>query len=315
MKTGPKVLLAVALLLAIVLVIQIRASTKSTQVKLEAEQDYFKVTFDIKKLDEDKAKNTLERLNLPQSILTGLKFELDSTSSAKLAFASPIISDVAFRQHEINFVGQLSSSDSAIHTINPKLKIPQNANIGIFAKDFEKFATKKQENQKLQKWYLENFSSQGQYLITFGNGNFTIVSPKKDKASFDRLEQLFAETEDYKQESHNFGNGNAIELHILKSEDTFFQIGNTLYFASSPQAAKDFANSQIGNAPSLPFWDSSLEEVSLAVFWQKQETSSREDLDLILGEDQNFTKYLENIEKIKIVQIGDKFEGGVKFKK
>lgn len=315
MKIAPKVLLGIALLLTAILIFLIQNLQKTTQIKIEAYQDYFKVAFDIPKKDQGKVQKSTEALNLPQNILEGFEFELDSTSSARLAFATPITINLNFKTEEVNFSGEMAVSQPINLKINPSLKIPQNTNIGFYAQNFNKFILILLENPELVKWYEQNFTNPGQYLISFGQNSYVIVSTKSEPASFHELQQLSTEVNDqsYKQESFNLASGKTVDLHILKLP-TFFQLGENLYFASSPQTAKDFINAQIGNAPAVTFWDTNLKGVSFAAFWQRQETSSQEDLKQVLGGAQNIAKYLTNIERASVIQNGDKFEGTIKFK-
>lgn len=317
MNPPKKFLLGIALLLAAALIFQIQNQKKTTQAKIEAFEDYFKVSFDIAQKDQDKAQKTLELLNLPSHILRGFDFELDSTSSARLAFASPVVIDFTRQDKKLEFRGRINSPTTSDLPVNSNLKIPKNTKVGIFSRDFKRFAQKFLQDQDLTDWYNQNFSASGQYLITFGDQDqFTVIAQKSEPVSFADLQTLSTSDQDqaYKQESFELDSGKTIDLHILKSSSTFFQLGESLYFASSPKAAKDFLNAQVGNVPSISFWDTKVQDVSLAAFWQKQESSSAEDLDLILGSGHNISKYLQNIERFTAIQKDGKFEGSVRFK-
>lgn len=315
MRFLPKILLGIALALLVVLLVQIKNPQKSSQIRIEAFQDHFKVAFDITKTDQQKAQKTLEILNLPQHLLTGFEFELDSTSSAKLAFASPITINLDFENTKVNFAGQMTVTSPINLTANSNLKIPKNAKIGIFTQDFKKFAQKILQDPKLIEWYNQNFAPNAQYLIIFGQKEFIVVASRTDPVSFSDLESLDTGLDQaYKVESFDLAGVKTVDLHILKSQSTFFQLAENLYFANSPQTAKDFINAQIGNAPAITFTNSNLGDVSFVAFWQQQESSSAQDLDLILGTGHNIEKYLTNIERFELIQKNDKFESTIRFK-
>lgn len=197
------------------------------------------------------------------------------------------------------------------YELNTNLKIPQNTQIGVATGDFNQIVYRYLETAKLRQWFDANPLKRGQYLIIFGRDNFAIIAPKSGSLDFNSLAEAATglEEEVYKQETFEVG-GNSISLHSIKLTQghqhqllTLFELGEFLYLTSSPAAARDLINSQLGNAPATIFAPKP-KTVSFYAFLTRVE-SEIPNVDLILPS--QLSKYFANIKKAQLVITGEDF--------
>jgi len=141
----------------------------SSQITLTADQNKFKLNFNLTNQDLIKFSKVLDKLNLPHSVKDGIEFELDATSSAKLAFTTPIKTNFNILPEKITFQGQIDKSfvnDQAAES----LKIPASTNLAVFGNNIAEFVMARLNlPDQLSTWFLKNLNFQnGQYFIVFG---------------------------------------------------------------------------------------------------------------------------------------------------
>src|SRR3990167_10415621 len=73
----------------------------ASQIILTAYNNKFNVNFQISSRDKTQAAALLGQANLPQNILEGVQFELDATSSARLAHITPVTIDLEFTKERL----------------------------------------------------------------------------------------------------------------------------------------------------------------------------------------------------------------------
>lgn len=296
-----------------VLVFQ-KAQKPASTLTLTAAENRFRVEFKIPENQRDLTAQVLEKLTIPQNILGGFEFELDSTSSAKLAFATPIKTLAFIKDRTITLTGKIKKGLPGQHKLNTNLKIPKNTQIGVATGDFNQIVDRYLETDKLRQWFDANRETQGQYLIIFGKDNFAIIIPKSGSLDFNALAEAATgpEEEVYKQETVEVG-GNSISLHSIKLTQgqehqllTLFELGEFLYLTSSGAAARDLINSQLGNAPFTNFAPR-LKTVSFFAFLTRVDRAEIPRVDVLFPS--QFAKYLENVKKANLTVSGENFSG------
>lgn len=271
-------------------VVALWANRPASQIILTAHNNKFNVNFQISSRDKTGAAAILGQANLPQNILEGAQFELDSTSSAKLAFMAPVTIDLEFTKERLNFRGIAAGvlSHAAV-TPFANLQIPASTSLAILAPDFANLVKKRFAMPKdFQTWLDQNLTSEsGQYLIVFGeSGDFALATKPSNPPDFATL--AAQSDEFYKEES----DANLL-FHLVKLPQesqkeitfTFFEQGPFLFMASSRAAAQELANVQKGTSPSLNFWPEKEKTISAVLFWQNSQTVNQDPLSFLVGED------------------------------
>lgn len=241
-------LLALLLFLVLVFVVLSFLSFKKSSLLLFAAENKFKLHFDISKNDKTSFVKILENLNLPPNIENGFEFELDSTSSAKLTYLTPLKSSLDFNSQKIIFSGETSHNPFQNELRIENIKVPSSSNLVVFAPDFKDFIKARIIlNPKLSDWFEKNLSSkEGQYLVIFGqNSDFSIIFKAKeiDFESLKYIQVASASEPFYKEEIED-----NLTFHLLKlPEDqrtkqlnniTLFQLGPWVFLNSSYESAK-----------------------------------------------------------------------------
>ena len=305
-----------ALIIAIVgLVILVLATRPQSQLQIKAHEDKFKVDFFLKGKDRAKAEEFLEKLLLPQSVLEGQEFELDSTSSAKLAFASPVVLNLKFKTDSISFSGtsHIPLYDANLPTPTGS-KIPTTASIILYGQDFKPIITKEAHQTEFGAWLEDNLSSQnGQYLMLFDEGFALKFKPQKP-LDLVKLQEIKSPSEPlYKQETVT---DTIVHLVKISSEEqetwAIYQIGDWVLLASSFDIAKNVLALELGEAPYINFPKTD-QNVSLVIYFRDQEVANPNSLSLITTNSQKLTKYLDNIKEALIVLDGEKISGSIDF--
>jgi hypothetical protein len=316
-KFGKKVILIVCLVLLLGAFFLSSRNRSSSQILIKTQKDKFRVDFLIDQKDRANVSGFLEKLGIPQTVAEGLEFRLDSTSSAKLAFTNPITLNLNFSQESVSFSGS-SHSPLIDAYLSPQadFKLPADTKIALFSQDFRQVITKNFEMPPaLKEWINKNITGlSGQYLVIFGeNNDFFLSAEKSAETDFSKLEQIKENEGEplYKQEADS-----QITIHLIRipqEEGTtfaFFEIGQTIFLASSHQSAKNTISVQKGEAPIINFPRTG-EDVSFAAFFKK--TGETEGILSLFTQNSQIAKRLENIKQAQLVISGNEIEGYVDF--
>lgn len=290
----------------------------SSQIILTAHNNKFNVNFQISARDKTSAANFLEQVNLPQNILEGAQFELDSTSSARLAHITPVTIDLDFTKERLNFRSKTAGvlSHAAVSPI-ANLQIPASTSLAILAPDFGNLIKKRfAMPSDFQAWFDQSLTSEsGQYLIVFGeSGDFALATKPSNPPDFATL--AAQSDEFYKEES----DANLL-FHLVKLPQgekkeitlTFFEQGPFLFMASSRAAAQELANVQKGTSPPLNFWPEKEKTISAALFWQSSKSTSQDSLSFLLDEDTRLAAALAKIREARLILKDRQFWGYLDF--
>lgn len=327
-KFNPKVILALVVILIMAIILVKNQNKSPSQIKILAQKDKFKIDFLLLGKDQGNMRTIVEKLELPQSLLKGTEFTLDSTSSAKLAFASPINLDVQSSGDGLSFSG-----NSQIPLVDANLiptsgfKIPANTNLAIYGKDF-KYLLKKNFTlpPEFTTWVDENLNAkQGQYLTVFGEKNdFSLSFREQKPLDFTKLQEI--KTSDlgeplYKQETDG-----SINIHLFRVREkqalssalpqkeevtfAFFEIGEFAHIASSFDSAKAMLAVQRGESPYLNF-PKTEKNVSLVIYARNNQETSPESLSIVATGYENISRYFGKIKEGLLVLNAKKISGYV----
>lgn len=172
-KINPKNTLGLIILLLIfflsALAIYFQKTPKSTLL-VESKENKINLSFEISPMDKALTSEILETLSIPNNIYGGVAVDLDSTTSAKLAFFTPISVDLKIGSKKIDYFGRLSYLWDANIEQGLRVKVPQETNFIFFSKDITNFIVSRFNfSPGLEKTFKDNVSSnQGQYVAIYG---------------------------------------------------------------------------------------------------------------------------------------------------
>ena len=296
----------------------------SSQITLTVNQNKFKLNFNLTNQDLTKFSKVLDKLNLPQSVKDGIEFELDATSSAKLAFTTPIKANFNILPEKITFQGQVDKSfanDQAAES----LKIPASTNLAVFGNNIAEFVRARLNlPNQFSTWFSKNLNSEkGQYFIVFGaNSDFALVfkNPSIDIDGLKNIKDVKSNQSLYKEESID-----NIKLYLLKLSESldekdltvvFFQEGDWTFFASSREAAQELVKIQKSQIPSINFPLKNNSVISLILLYRNSDKNPiRENfLPLIFAGNGGLAKTIDQIEEFEFILKKDKFSGLINLK-
>lgn len=320
-------ILAIFLFLAIIIFVTKFISSQdrnSSQIILTANQNKFKLNFNLTKQDLAKFSKVLDKLNLPQSVKDGIEFELDATSSAKLAFTTPIKTNFNILPEKITFQGQIDKSfvnDQAAES----LKIPASTNLAVFGNNIAEFVRARLNlPDEFADWFSKNLiSAQGQYFLVFGaNSDFALVfkNPSIDIDGLKNIKDAKSNQSLYKEEPID-----NIKLYLLKLPESldekdltvaFFQEGDFVFFASSHEAAQELIKIQKSQSPSINFPPNDNSEISLILLYKNSDKNpiGENFPSLIFAGNGGLTKTIHQIEEFEFILKKDKFSGLINLK-
>lgn len=258
MKPTPRIILgiiaAVAVLLTFLVTVKIFSKTSESYLELTSKENRLDLKFSIQKSDQDNFNSLLTKLNIPQDVQDGVRFQLDSTSSAKLAFVTPVKVNMKLTDKTINLSGETSIPAISNQFDVQKIKMPQTTNLAIFAPNLGTFAKARLNvPQNISGWFDHNLDSpQGSYLVLFGsNADFSLLF-KNNQINFEILKDIKNSSGDpiYKEEAGGDTKFHLLQIPSINPQNqptqtlAFFQLGDYLVMSSSPDAAKTFIDSQ-----------------------------------------------------------------------
>ena len=316
--------LSLTLLFLIFIAVLVIIQNKNTsQVTLIANENEFKLNFDITNNDQSEFLKVLEKLGLPQSVAKGVEFELDATSSAKLTFATPVKANLNILPGKIAFKGKVNTSflqDQEAKSI----KIPTSTNLAVFSGNLIAFIKSRLIlSQEFSAWLSKNLASdQGQYLVVFGpNSDFTLIfkNPNIDFLALKDIKNPQSDESAYKEELTD-----NIKLYLFKlpqslnGEDltcVFFQEGDLIYFTSSYEAAQELINTLKSQTPSLDFPPKDTPLASLIILFKNNDQNTGDVFtNFILSGSNNYSRSINQVRELDFILRSSEFSGLINLK-
>lgn len=151
--------------------------------------------------DKKNIENFLNKLGVAQNISKGFSFELDSTSSAKLAFSSPINGGINITDSKLEFNGTTSHQLIDGQFTPKNFKIPQSVQIQAFGANLHSFVFSRLNiSPDLNNWVDQNFKKDSpEYLLIFDNADIALLWPNP-KTDFTSLKEINLTGDSYKEE-------------------------------------------------------------------------------------------------------------------
>lgn len=283
------------------------------------QENNFRLAFDIAKKDEGALTRFLEKLNLPQSTIQGVTFQLDSTSSAKLAFASPIKTNVTFSQNSLSFQGNLQRDLKGYDFAFENIKIPKSTKIAVLSMDFKNFLDKNlSPPQEFRNWLDKNVKSEnGSYFVISGeNDDFALVfkNPSLDLEGLKNLKDPEGQPIS-KEDEVEGASFNLVKTQLQNGDEktlSIFSKNGWNLITSSSGSAKDFLQAFDSN-DSIDFPDlSKREKVSYVVYYFG--SSQPGVIAAYFANTDSFEKTLEKIESFKFILSTSSFSGLINLK-
>ena len=297
-----------------------KTPSRQSLLTIQASKNKFSLDFSLIPKDQEKASYIFEKLNLDPKTANNIEFELDSTSSAKLAFALPIAANFSFEENRVNLNGQISGL-APKETLQPKtqVKLPTAASLVLAGSNLRNLIDQKYElSIQLKDWLNSNTENGGrEYLAIFTkNPQFIFVSNKSQAEDLSSLGAIFeGQDEKYKQETQE-----DINFHLIKvGQDqletlSIFQYENLLIISSSLESAKKFIAIQKGQEEHANFTKIMTNGLSYAlVFQNDQAEESTKALAFISSDVTKIQKFVEKIKSLELYIQGKDFNGSVTF--
>lgn len=319
MRFLPKLVLAIALITILGALI-LYPKNKESQAIVSITGNQFLLNFDIAKKDQGEFSNILAKVNLP--IKDGVKFQLDATSSAALAFASPIYASLKISQNKLEFSGRLNHPKVNQYQQTP-LKVPKEANLLIFSSSFNYFATDYLDLPSQLVTFLENLQkpNSGQVLALWADKpNWFFSFEPKDGLNLDDLKKLNNDlnlNDPYKKEELP----NGTQLHLLKTKSkgqetplAIFQKDGQVFVSSSKETAEETIKLQ-DSSENLHTFPSQNPQVFALEFKNPQDNPVSQNLyDLIFHSQNTYLKSAQHIADIEFLLKQDSFSGLINLK-
>lgn len=264
------------------------------ELRLSPLQNKFRVDFIIDKRDFELFDNFLREFSLDNKVLDGFEFELDATSSAKLAFMAPVSIDMSASDDRINFRGKATTSISNGFLERDELKVPSNTNLVVSASDLsEFFFSKFTFPDDIEKWFIDKFKiATGHYFIVFGDEGYFALALKSSDIDLSDLSNVKVDqnSDFYKEEDFE-----DVTLHLVnagKSNEDLevnlvaFEYDGWTYLNSSRLAAEEVLGAIKSDGEIIRFVGKELANGSLAVIYRSNENSElgQNFGDIVLGD-------------------------------
>lgn len=308
MANRPKVVLGLAIFFIALFILFTKIFPEKVRsistFQIAAQKNQFDVSFNLTKSEKQKFQKALETLQLPSSIQKGASFELDSTSSAELAYVAPVNGQFTFTANAVNFSGNIAHATVPANLVFQSFNLPQNLNFAFSGANLTNMAQSYLNlPQNLADSIAENSSADAQIIASFGQepniayvfktGNFDITSLKNLVGS-----------DQYKQETQD-----GITLYILKNI-TAFEIGDFSFITSNLDTAKTIiATSKSKNHISFP---TEKEGVVSLLYVNTEKNPVPENLLIKMF---NFPKkvptFLKNISRLTFILKDKSFSGSI----
>jgi len=327
-------------ILAIFLILTISLSffllsqnTKKSFLLLDSEDNKFKISLDLNKADKKNLIELLNKLNISNSLIDGFSFDLDSTSSATLAFLTPIKSDFNVNSNTVSFSGETSHSLISTKNEISAINIPQSSNLTLLTQNKIEFIFANNSLKKEFKIWLENTFPKEipGYLLVFGkNADYAIITLDQG-SDFSMLSDIFEQEQ--LEESYKVETQNEIIYHLINTianENkqsqtlTLFKIDKWQVISSSRDTAFEVANSikSADRSISLP-WNNIGKNSNFALYYQNlQDVQLSQNFINLLFETDNFSQFspqnleqkLQKVKTLHFVLMEDEFSGLIEFK-
>lgn len=176
-------------LIAFILAFSYRGPQSSATIT--SGQNKFHLSFQLQKGDELKLSNILSRLNLSSAAKQGVEFELDATSSAKLAYVSPIRLTLDVGAKYINFEGSLKRNLNGDDFQFESISLPNLTSLAVLSQKSGDFLSGLSAYPQYKDWISQNVKSpSGIYLVVFGKSDDFAVIFKNSDFKIDQLKTI-----------------------------------------------------------------------------------------------------------------------------
>src|SRR3989344_6491578 len=193
MKLNPQIILGslIVIIAILTLIVFTTANRPKSNLLLTASENKFKISFNIGANNQKYFSEVLEKFSLPTTVKSGFEFQLDATSSARLALITPAEAELNFSPNKIRYKGEISHELFPDELPIENLTFPKRTRLVVFAPNFKEFLnTKMNLPSELTTWINRTLINQGQYLVVGGqDSDFTIVF-KSTNPDFESLKNL-----------------------------------------------------------------------------------------------------------------------------
>lgn len=303
-------LLAGLFLLLLGLFIYILLNKSRSSFTITASQNKFNVKFQISKYDQKSAQSYVQDLGLAKNILDGLQFELDGTSSAKLAYILPIKANLKFQKEKLELTGTTQASQLT-DAISPdqNFKAPKEFSVALFGPNLLPLVEKRlTPTPDFKDWLNTNLkNTSGEYLFLFKNMDLALIFKEDSPLDFENLKSQISPNS-YKEETQD-----NITFHLVENY-VFFQSGDHIFVTSSLESAKDLEESQKGILSKTNIFGN--DPITIAILIQNSPDKKADSaLKFLLGDEQKISGNLDKIKTVRVFLKDNEFSGSIELLK
>lgn len=227
-------------LIAFILAFSYRGPQSSATIT--ADQNKFHLSFQLQKGDERKLASILSRLNLSPAAKQGVEFELDTTSSAKLAYVSPVKITLNAGEKYVNFEGSLKRNLNGDDFQSESINLPGLTSLAVLSQKAGVFLSGLSAYPQYKDWIAQNVKSpSGIYLVVFGKSDDFAVIFKNSDFKIDQLKTIKDARGEpiYKEQTMENTSYGLLNLSASGPVLAIFTKDNWNIIASSDSAAKE----------------------------------------------------------------------------
>lgn len=286
---------------------------KASTFDLSSAQNRFNLQFGLTSKDSRNFWDFLAGLNIPSAVSSGISFAVEGTSSAALAFASPIKGTMDVASHKVDFVGQMNSRIFSTDFSGTVFKFPDSLNLAIASQNLVPTASScidlppevsalisKESIAGLQ--YLGFFDPQKECVLIFNTGNFDI----------DSFVGILDENNEplYKEETIE-----NTRISLIKRA-AIFQIGQWTFVSSSLESAKKVLEVQKREGQGVDFPMKELQKLDFALLFadNSQNPVPEELLASLFGSKNKIKDMAKRTKRLELTVSGENFWGSIEAK-
>lgn len=290
-----------------------------SSISITGNENKFFVNLNLKSSDQKNFEKLLANLEIPKNILDSFSFELDSTSSASLAYITPIKLNPKIKDKSISFSGQISRSPFSRELSAQKIKIPKDYTLATLAPNVLDFVLKRNSYpEHLAAWIETNFNKEtGQYLIILRGGSDFVALSQNIDSDLEGLKNVYVEKNleaQIKEETQNDTSMLLINLEngIDKGPKTIalFKLDDEIVLASSREAALRIIEAQkSSNFVEFPKEKINQDSTFILRINSAGESQNSDIASYFFKDTENISKSLDKISEINLALKGKEISG------
>lgn len=304
---GLLIIIAFAAFLTISLIFKKSASLSS--FTLESKQNKLHLQFNLNKRDKENFAQFLEKLSLQANLEEGITFQMDATSSAMLAFSTPVTGPLNLQENKVTASGKLAHPISSDNQEGESFRFPKSLNFAIAGPNLiSNAATYLDLPPQIKNTIEDNSANSLQILALFDKDAHGIFIFKTGNFDVESFKDLPPSTLTYKEETSDSTKFSLVNNFVL------FEIGEWTVISTSRDAAKAILAQQKNPEDSIYFppQNNAVTPTASLLFLNPRSNPAPENLLIkIFGTKEKIPTFLTNVARIDFSARGKDFSAAI----